>query len=99
MAGTADLVLRCYGGVHSHGDMLWLNPRLPEEVTLLRFEVLYRGQWIEVAASQGRTVVRLRPCAAAPTGSTSPDWRWSCMPARRTRSSRTLQGQRAPASG
>lgn len=99
MAGTADLVLRCYGGVHSHGDMLWLNPRLPEEVTLLRFEVLYRGQWVEVAASQGRTVVRLRPCAAAPIRLNVAGLEMVVHAGETHEVVEDMQGQRAPASG
>src|SRR4029453_5122951 len=32
MAGTVDLVQRCYTGLETRQDVLWLNPSLPEEL-------------------------------------------------------------------
>jgi alpha,alpha-trehalase len=45
MAGTVDLVQRCYTGLETRQDVLWLNPTLPEELDGLDFEVRYRGHW------------------------------------------------------
>jgi alpha,alpha-trehalase len=45
MAGTVDLVQRCYTGLETREDVLWLNPSLPEELDGLDFEVRYRGHW------------------------------------------------------
>jgi len=66
MAGTADLVLRCYSGLETRGDVLWLHPRIPADVGMLHLEVLYRGQWVVIDVDQRRLRVSLRPCAAAP---------------------------------
>jgi trehalose/maltose hydrolase-like predicted phosphorylase len=45
MAGTVDLVQRCYTGLETREDVLWLNPSLPQELDGLDFEVCYRGHW------------------------------------------------------
>ena len=45
MAGTVDLVQRCYTGLETREDALWLNPSLPEGLDGLDFDVRYRGHW------------------------------------------------------
>jgi trehalose/maltose hydrolase-like predicted phosphorylase len=45
MAGTVDLVQRCYTGLETREDVLWLNPSLPEELDGLDFDLRYRGHW------------------------------------------------------
>jgi magnesium-transporting ATPase (P-type) len=42
MAGTVDLVQRCYLGIEPRQGVLWLNPRLPNELTRLRLRIRYR---------------------------------------------------------
>src|SRR5690606_26256205 len=44
MAGTADMILRCYSGIETRHDMLRLHPVLPTELTEAEFTVSYRGQ-------------------------------------------------------
>jgi len=51
MAGTVDLVQRCYTGLEIRNDVLWLNPTLPEELETLRLRVRYRGHWISLHIS------------------------------------------------
>ena len=36
---------RCYTGLETREDELWLNPSLPEELDGLNFDVRYRGHW------------------------------------------------------
>jgi trehalose/maltose hydrolase-like predicted phosphorylase/phosphoglycolate phosphatase-like HAD superfamily hydrolase len=43
MAGTVDLLQRCYAGLEIRDDALWFHPLLPEELTALRFGVVFRG--------------------------------------------------------
>jgi trehalose/maltose hydrolase-like predicted phosphorylase len=45
MAGTVDLAQRCYTGLETREDVLWLNPSLPEELDGLDFDLRYRGHW------------------------------------------------------
>jgi len=46
MAGTVDLIQRCYSGLEIRDDVLWLNPRLPDELEYLHLRIRYRGHWI-----------------------------------------------------
>jgi trehalose/maltose hydrolase-like predicted phosphorylase len=67
MAGTVDLVQRCYAGVETRGELLCLSPRLPAEVGRLRFELRYRKHWgVDVSYGRDRMRVQLRPDGAAP---------------------------------
>jgi alpha,alpha-trehalase len=45
MAGTVDLAQRCYTGLETREDVLWLSPSLPEELAGLDFDISYRGHW------------------------------------------------------
>jgi trehalose/maltose hydrolase-like predicted phosphorylase len=67
MAGTVDLVQRCFAGLEPHGDTLHLDPRLPPGLGELRFTLRYRGHWgLEVTCGPDRLRVALRPGAASP---------------------------------
>ncbi|MET7772765.1 beta-phosphoglucomutase family hydrolase [Nocardia sp. NPDC005366] len=66
MAGTADMVLRCYGGVETRRDTLWLHPVLPDDLPEVEFTLSYRDQPLTVQVSHSRVVVRLHPSTAAP---------------------------------
>jgi trehalose/maltose hydrolase-like predicted phosphorylase len=67
MAGTVDLAQRCYTGLETREDVLWLNPCLPEELDGLDFDVRYRGHWgINLHLTPQRLVVRVADSDAAP---------------------------------
>ncbi|WP_378731074.1 beta-phosphoglucomutase family hydrolase [Nocardia brasiliensis] len=66
MAGTADMVLRCYGGVETRHDVLRLHPVLPTELPQASFTLNYRGQPLTITLTHTRVTVRLHPSAAAP---------------------------------
>lgn len=48
MAGTVDLVQRCYTGLETREDVLRFNPVLPAEVQEMAFNILYRHHWLRV---------------------------------------------------
>lgn len=48
MAGTLDLIQRCYSGMDIREDVLWFNPRLPEDVKRIRYNIRYRSHWIHI---------------------------------------------------
>ena len=53
MAGTIDLVQRCYMGMETRGDTVWFRPCLPEALSSgLAFRFQYRGNWFSVSATQ-----------------------------------------------
>jgi trehalose/maltose hydrolase-like predicted phosphorylase len=48
MAGTVDIIQRCYTGLEMRKEMLWLNPRLPDEVQEINLQIRYRSHWIKL---------------------------------------------------
>jgi trehalose/maltose hydrolase-like predicted phosphorylase len=66
MAGTADIMQRCYTGLEVRDDVLFLNPLLPPELGSLDFDVHYRGQWLSIAVDHRHVTVTSAPTAAAP---------------------------------
>ncbi len=48
MAGTTDIIQRCYSGLEIRDDVLWLNPCLPDDINSVSFYVRYRGHWIKL---------------------------------------------------
>ena len=66
MAGTVDLIQRCYGGVEARGDVLWLDPALPDELPGLRFLLHYRGHRVDVVIAPDRLQVLVLSALAPP---------------------------------
>jgi alpha,alpha-trehalase len=64
MAGTVDVLQRCYTGLELRGDVLWLNPRLPEPLRRLRLFVRYRGHSLGLDIRRDRVEVSGVRCAA-----------------------------------
>lgn len=56
MAGTVDIIQRCYTGIELKEGILWLNPLLPEELRKLNMKIRYRGHWLklQVCSSEAR---------------------------------------------
>ena len=53
MAGTIDLIQRCYMGMETRGATVWFRPCLPEALSSgLAFRFQYRGNWFSVKATQ-----------------------------------------------
>jgi trehalose/maltose hydrolase-like predicted phosphorylase len=48
MAGTVDLIQRCYTGLEIRDDVLFLNPRLPKEINEMNLHIRYRSHWIKL---------------------------------------------------
>ncbi|MFW6051335.1 MAG: glycoside hydrolase family 65 protein [Myxococcota bacterium] len=48
MAGTVDLVQRCYGGIFMYRNRLQLDPRLPEAIGALTLQIRYRERWLVI---------------------------------------------------
>jgi trehalose/maltose hydrolase-like predicted phosphorylase len=57
MAGTIDLVQRCYAGVEMRDEVLWINPRLPEELSSIDLRIWFRGHWIALRVDHARLQV------------------------------------------
>lgn len=53
MAGTIDLMQRCYGGIDCENNVLTVNPRLPDTLDGVAMRVQYRQHQIKVQISPG----------------------------------------------
>lgn len=63
MAGTVDLLARCYTALELRGDVLWVNPRLPTDLHRLRLLVRYRGHTLELSIDHEVLEVNAEHCA------------------------------------
>ncbi len=61
MAGTVDLVQRCFTGIETRHDRLVLNPVLPDELAHLRFRVTYRRHTLDLIFTTDKVVVHVLP--------------------------------------
>ena len=66
MAGTVDVVQRCYLGIEPRQGVLWLNPRLPKELTRLRLRIRYRQASLCLDATHERLKVDVIHCPIEP---------------------------------
>jgi trehalose/maltose hydrolase-like predicted phosphorylase len=64
MAGGLDLLQRGYCGIEVRENALWLDPRLPDEVTSIAFDIVYRGHSLAVAIHAETLTVTAEPCDA-----------------------------------
>jgi trehalose/maltose hydrolase-like predicted phosphorylase len=51
MAGSVDLVQRCYTGIEMRDEVLWLHPCLPADVRSLELQIRYRSHWLTLKVS------------------------------------------------
>ncbi len=58
MAGTVDIIQRCYTGMEMRGQVLWFNPSLPDEIEHLAMTVRYRGHTLDIRISQEELTIR-----------------------------------------
>ena len=66
MAGTVDLIQRCYTGIETRDDVLWLNPQLPTELARLRLRIRYRQSSIELEVTHQQLRVTVVHCPRLP---------------------------------
>jgi beta-phosphoglucomutase family hydrolase len=66
MAGTVDLVQRVSTGIEVTGDVLRLNPRLPQGLARLDMRIRYRGHSLDLRLTGDALTVRGREVGAAP---------------------------------
>jgi alpha,alpha-trehalase len=66
MAGTVDLVQRCYTGIETRQDRLQFNPYVPNELKKIQFDIAYRQHWVNVTITSERLKVSTRPHDVAP---------------------------------
>lgn len=60
MAGTVDLVQRCFTGVKVNNDVLWIDPKFPEELKGLELLIHFRGQSLEIKITDGKVKLKVK---------------------------------------
>lgn len=48
MAGTVDMIQRCYTGLEVRNNILYINPLLPDDLSEVKQRIRYRSHWIEM---------------------------------------------------
>jgi alpha,alpha-trehalase len=66
MAGTVDIVQRCYTGIVISKDVLWINPCLPDALAHLAFHIQYRQQTVGLEITKETVRVSTADSAAGP---------------------------------
>ncbi len=61
MAGTLDLLQRCFAGVETRDDVLWLNPYWSKRLGTIEFAIRYRGHLITLIIEDHAVVVSSGP--------------------------------------
>jgi alpha,alpha-trehalase len=64
MAGTVDLVQRCYTGIVTRNDILWFNPNLPDLLERLSLQIRYRGHTLALNFYKHKMQVTSNACTA-----------------------------------
>jgi trehalose/maltose hydrolase-like predicted phosphorylase len=57
MAGSLDLVQRCYSGIEVREDALWIKPDLPKNISSISFCIIYRRHWISLNFSSDKLTI------------------------------------------
>jgi alpha,alpha-trehalase len=66
MAGTVDLLQRCYLGIEARGDVIWFDPLLPAELRSLTLNLRYRQRWMSVTVADGHFTVEVWDSGTGP---------------------------------
>lgn len=66
MAGSIDMVIRCYTGLEIRDDILRIHPALPDQLTDVTFSINYREQPIRIEINKTRLRLALRAGGAKP---------------------------------
>ncbi|HEY0225294.1 MAG TPA: trehalose-phosphatase [Mycobacterium sp.] len=65
MAGSVDLVQRCFTGLETRGDRIVLSPHWPETLGVLAFPIHYRGLHLHLRVSGKGVIISVDPRNAA----------------------------------
>ncbi len=66
MAGSVDMVVRCYTGLEVRDDVLLLHPVLPEELSEVAFTINFRNQPLRIEITARNARLALRPGGVSP---------------------------------
>jgi trehalose/maltose hydrolase-like predicted phosphorylase len=61
MAGSVDLMQRCFTGIETRGGRIILSPHWPETLGVLAFPILYRGLHLHLRVSGKGAIISVDP--------------------------------------
>jgi len=61
MAGSVDLMQRCFSGIETRGDRIILSPHWPETLGVLCIPILYRGLHLHLRISGKGAIISVDP--------------------------------------
>jgi len=64
MAGSIDMIQRCYTGLEARADKLHLTPELPKEIEKIRLKLHYKQQWLSLYFYSDYLTVHVYPSHA-----------------------------------
>jgi alpha,alpha-trehalase len=62
MAGTVDILQRCYTGLEFHDDILFFNPSIPQDLPKLVMRIKYRGNWFDITTTSELLTIASNQC-------------------------------------
>jgi len=80
MAGTVDILQRCYTGLEFHDDILYLNPSIPRDLVKISMRIKYRGNWFDITVTPKSLVIACDECLLQPTKISFGDWVYELHP-------------------
>ena len=60
MAGTVDLVQRCFTGIEVRNEVLWINPKMPKQLQKVRLLIHFRGHSLQLIMKDGNFQIKVR---------------------------------------
>jgi alpha,alpha-trehalase len=66
MAGTIDLIQRCYIGIEMRTNILHFDPALPDDVGRVKVQLRYRRQLLDVEVSHDLLRISSRSFTSSP---------------------------------
>jgi len=66
MAGSIDIVQRCYTGLEAREDVLRLDPSLPTQLQEIKLHLYYRRQWLDLKIYPNKLIVEALSLCAKP---------------------------------
>jgi alpha,alpha-trehalase len=67
MAGTVDILQRCYTGLEFHQDSIFLNPHIPDNLPKLSMRIKYRNAWFDITVTSESMSITCNQCEMEPT--------------------------------
>ena len=66
MAGTVDILQRCYTGLRFDNGLLAFHPCIPEGLKEMSIKVKYQGRWIDVCTTPDTMTIASDACESSP---------------------------------